>query len=269
MEAKRPAGIGCCTALEQLPLVCEGGYDFFTLSGSWLTSLSEEAFARLLEQKSGWTIPCRGINSAVTPEVKICGPQFDPGRAAAYAELLCRRAAALGVEMIGVGSPNSRGTYGGEDFRREWQDTGAFLRILCPAARPAGIQIGWEPLNALETPFGIHWDESWREIQALREQGADNLLMLLDLYHLVLQPYAWENVVETAPWICHVHVACPDGDKGRRYPAAEDLPVLRRWLEQLSAAGWHSDISTEVFTGDPRAAGALLKRELRLGPGGM
>ena len=64
--------------------------------------------------------------------------------------------------------------------------------------------------------------------------------------------------MESAPWIKHIHIACPDEEKGRRYPQIEDLPQLRRILGQLRGAGWDSDLSTEVFAGDLFQAGQLL-----------
>ena len=250
--------IGCCTEIQQLEQVCKAGYDFINLSGAWLASLGEQEFQQILGQSSAWPIPCRGLNSAIAPQVKICGPGFDPAQAAVYAERLCRRASAIGVEIIGVGSPKARGIYGNADFEREWEDTRRFLCILSDAAAEYGMQICWEPLNALETPFGIHWRESWTQVRILREAGYSNLWMLLDLYHLALQPYHMEEVLESAPWIKHIHIACPDEEKGRRYPQIEDLPQLRRILGQLRGAGWDSDLSTEVFTGDLFQAGQLL-----------
>lgn len=263
MEEKRTALIGCCTTLEQLPRVFAAGYDFFVLAGNWLTSLSEEEFARVLEQKEQWPIPCRGINSAIAASVKICGPGFDPKQAQKYASLLCRRAAAIGVELIGIGSPNARGVYGSGSFLREWEETRRFLRIFASTAAGFGMTVDWEPLNIRETSFGVDWTESWDQVRTLREEGIENLGILLDLYHMALQPYPLEDVLPAAPWINHIHIACPDHQAGRRYPNEADLASICGTLRQLAAAGWHSDLSTEVFSGDPYEAGRLLKQGLR------
>ena len=262
MERENRMAIGCCITAEQVPLAEQAGFDFFALPGGWLAALPEDEFAALHQQRSAWKIPCLGLNAAIGTGTRICGPGYDREKARDYSRILCRRASELGVKMIGVGSPNARGSYGAGDFSQEWRDTCQFLQILAGEARPLGIQVAWEPLNEGETPFGYDWAESWSHVQALREKGLDNLWMILDVYHLLLQDFPWSDVLESAPYICQVHLAWPDGKKQRRYPQTEDMPPLRERLAQLRRAGWRSDVSTEVFEGDLAAAGRLLQKEL-------
>ena len=262
MDEKNKMRLGCCITAEQVKAAERSGFAFFALPGGWLASLPEEEFLALQASRGDWKIPCLGINAAIAPTTRICGPGFDLEKAQAYGQVLCRRAADLGVRMIGVGSPAARGSYQTGDFQREWQETCQFLRTLAATARPLGIQVAWEPLNDGETPFGYDWADSWRQVRALREEGVGNLWMILHVYHLLLQGFPWADVLESAPWICQVHLAWPDAQRQRRYPTAEDMPPLLERLEQLRRAGWRSDLSTEVTGEGLEAAGQLLRAHL-------
>lgn len=262
MGDKRMVKIGCCAPMEQYDEVSAAGFDYIELPGRVLALLPEEELAQWERTVQQGPIPCAGINVALCPDVKICGPSFSEEAAERYAQLLCGRAARLGATKIGIGSPASRELPQGFSVDTAWRQTERFLRIFCAAAQPYGIDILWEPLNTEETIFGVDSLESAEHIAKLRADGVSNLGLVADLYHMVRKGEDAAVLARLLPYVGHVHIKSARG--GRGYVTQADADTMKPLLRVC--AGRTEGISAETFSGRVWAEGAdfavLLRRWL-------
>ena len=263
IQNRKSVKLGCCASITQYDEVAAAGFDYIELPGNVIARLSAEAFGQWERTVRCGKIPCMGLNAALCPEVKICGPSFSESAVEQYAHLLCDRAACLGASKIGIGSPASRTLPQGFPTDTAWQQEEHFLKIFCAAALPHGIEILWEPLNPEETGFGVDSLESAKHIAKLRADGVSNLGLVADLYHMARKGEDAGVLQRMIPYVGHVHIASALG--GRGYVTESDAATMKPLLR--SCAGRTEGISAETFSGTICAEGAgfviLLRRWLR------
>lgn len=265
MTEKRETLLGCCATIEQYNTVAEAGFDYIELPGRTLAAISEDVFHHWKQTVHGGALPCLGLNAALPAEIKICGPQFSETKIAEYARLLCRRAAALGVGKIGIGSPASRELPQDFPIETAWQQTAHFLKLFCAEALPWKIWILWEPLNPEETGFGVDSIESAAHIANLQREGISNIGLVADLYHMARKEEDFRILEQISPFVRHVHIASPRADRG--FVTEEDAAVLKPLVRTCALC--LENISAEIFSGQIRVEGAaslkLLRRWLQEG----
>lgn len=254
--------IGCCAPIERYDAVAAAGFGYIELPGGAIARLSDAEFAQWREKLDAGPIPCLCLNAAVVPEVKICGPAFSLPAAAAYCALLADRAARLGANCIGVGSPKSRDVPPDFDMGLAWRQTGLFLETLCEAAGRHGIRVLWEPLNASETRFGVDSLESAQQIELLRRAGRGNPGLLGDLYHMVYKRESVQTFETVLPLVGHLHIASI-GDGKRGFATQADAAELLSFIKSAVRAGRPDTISAETFSGSIETDGAAFVKLLR------
>ena len=239
--------IGCCVPFAQYTLVKRSGYDFIELPGNALMALSLADQDALVQTVKNGSLPCCGFNAALPASVKICGPDFDKDKLRAYAQGLCALGHRLSIRNIGIGSPSSRAMPPNFDRARAWEQTRVCLEIFSAAAQAYGQTVSWEPLNELETDFGIDYAES---AQMIEELSLPNVGLVCDLYHLGYRREDPHVVERYAHLVRHLHIA--QYEKGKRmYPSTPYIDQYLSYLRPVCKAGFDGVISTEAFDGDP------------------
>lgn len=239
---------GCCAAAADYGSVAAAGFDGIELPGKMLAEMPEEAWEELLGDLSAGPIPCLGCNAALPPSVRICGPGFDPEVVEQYARQLCARVGRLGGRVIGIGSPLSRTLPTGFDTALAWRQAAEFLAVFAREARPWGITVCWETLNASETNFGVSFLEDTAVVRRLASDGVDNLGLVADLFHLLVNGNTADDVAGAVEWIRHVHIAQPPVTL-RGYPTEDYAPQYKALLTPILDFGACSTISIEAFHG--------------------
>lgn len=262
MTENRGMKIGCCAPIDRYGEVAAAGFAHIELPGSTLARLSREELMQWEQTVKDGPIPCRGLNSSIPQEVKICGPMFSEEAARQYARLLCARAAQLGALNIGIGSPMSRMLPQGFSVETAWQQTEQFLRIFCAEALPYGIQVLWEQVNTEETNFGTDSLASLPHVEKLVREGLSNFGLIADFYHMARMGEDAAVALQVAPYVKHMHIA--GVHNGRGHVTAEDEAQMKPMF-RACAAGAQS-ISLEAshgsIGGEGAAARALLLRWL-------
>lgn len=115
------------------------------------------------------------------------------------------------------------------------------LKEICSHAEVKGVKIFFEPLNRYETDLINTVDEG---LKLLEEVGKDNLLLLLDTFHMNIEEANIEaSIARAKNRIGHFHVA----DSNRLAPGMGHLnfkPILR----SLFKSGYRGYLSAEIIT---------------------
>lgn len=207
----------CCAGIENYQLLADIGFDGIELSGSAIAAVPQGNWEELKYKIINGPIPCIGFNAALPPEIKICGPGFDINSVTAYAELLCQRLHDLGGKTIGIGSPSSRTLPEGFDPAAAREQMKEFLVLFAKIADSKDIMVCWETLNCLETNFGLSFADDGALVRDLVNQGINNIGLIADLFHLLVNRNTAEEVAGFSDLVRHIHIAEPPADF-RGYP---------------------------------------------------
>ena len=191
----------CCASLGMLDAVERAGYERIILPGTEVAAWSDGELTAVVERLRRSPLTCRALNSFCTPELILCGPNYDPEKVKAYIDRLAPRAAALGAEYIGVGSPKSRSIPDGFDKElamEQWCET---LTILCDACAPHGITVLLEAVCALE---GNWMTTTTSALEVVRRMGREDLQIVFDTYHAFIMSawYMWPRTSLSIATIC-------------------------------------------------------------------
>lgn len=232
------------TTADEISAVQQSGYDYYELSGRMVAGLTEGEFDALAVQVARGRIPCLGLNAYCWPSLVIAGPGADLRAAAEYAEHLAARAQALGVHIVGIGSPGSRTLPDGYDRQTAWTQALRFFQVTEEAFQKRGILVAVEALGFCYCNFINCLEEACR---IAKEVGRPGIRIIPDLYNMehsgeadiALQPYL--------PMIGHMHLSDDEGDPYTRsyLKNAKEAVHLRR-LRALREAGYTGTVSLEV-----------------------
>ena len=237
----------CCASLSLLETVERAGYDRIILPGTEVAAWSDQELAAAVEKLRQSRLTCRALNSFCTPELILCGPNYDPEKVKAYIDGLAPRAAALGAVYIGVGSPKSRSIPDGFDkdlAMDQWCET---LNILCDACAPHGITILLEAVCAME---GNWMTTTASALEVVRRVGRKELQIVFDTYHAFMMDEDAAPLKEAMPHVRLVHVAQDIGGR-RHYLRWEDFDEYKVYFDALLAAGFDGEVAVEAFYDDP------------------
>ncbi|MBR5252558.1 MAG: hypothetical protein IKV39_01635, partial [Clostridia bacterium] len=107
---------GVCASLDKLPEIIEAGYDFVEVRVSEFANMTDEEFKDYDEnlKKSGIKLEC--FNVFFSPPVRLTGPDVDYDFISEYVEKVSKRMAALGADLVVLGSGSCRKVPEGFDF---------------------------------------------------------------------------------------------------------------------------------------------------------
>ena len=238
---------GCCISPEYYDLIAELGYDYIEFPGSVIYRLSDADFDKLVKKVRSGCIPVYGFVSLLTSDVAICGPNFDPDKVLAYAGLICKRGAALGIRVIGVGSPASRRLPEGFETDLAWKQCETFIRIFCEeAAKYPGLIVMYEALNHTIADFGLSMREG---ADFVRRMNISNLSLICDTGHMDVENEGVEDIAYCMPDISHTHLAEVAGTE-RRYLSEGQYGHYKTLIGALIKNGYKGNFSVEAFAGD-------------------
>lgn len=237
----------CCASLGMLDAVECAGYERIILPGTEVAAWSDGELTAVVERLRRSPLTCRALNSFCTPELILCGPNYDPEKVKAYIDRLAPRAAALGAEYIGVGSPKSRSIPDGFDKElamEQWCET---LTILCDACAPHGITVLLEAVCALE---GNWMTTTTSALEVVRRMGREDLQIVFDTYHAFMMGEDAAPLKEAMPHVRLVHVA-QDIIGQRHYLRWENFGEYKVYFDALLEAGFNGEVAVEAFYDDP------------------
>jgi len=221
----------------------ELGFDYVELPLAQMVDLNDEEFSSLKEKVGSSGLTCEACNNFFPGTIRLTGYAVDYGKIGEYLDKALGRATQLGVKVIVLGSPKSKNVPEGYPMDKAWSQLVELLRTIDPLVRAKGITIVIEPLSKVESNIINTAGEGFQLVKAVYRE---NIKLLIDYYHLVMEKEDPEIILDAGSYIRHIHFANP---AGRAYPVeAEDGYI--RFINLLKRIGYGGRISIEAYTKD-------------------
>ena len=221
----------------------ESGFDYVELPLAQMMDLNDREFSSLKEKVDSSGLKCEVCNNFFPGRIRLTGDAVDQGKIEEYLDKALGRAARLGVKVIVFGSPNSKNVPEGYSMDKAWLQLVELLRFIDPLVRAKGITVVIEPICKLESNI---INAAGEGLQLSRAVDRENIKLLVDYYHLVMEKEDPEILLRAGSYIKHVHFANP---AGRVYPA-EKVDGYIRFMNLLKRIGYEGRISVEAYTKD-------------------
>lgn len=252
---------GCCIQRkEDIRCVKAAGYDFFEFSGSVASRLSDNEFDALCSESERAALPCVGFNAYSAGKPAIIGYDVSDMETLRYAELLCRRGKSLGIDSLGIGSPNARRFPAGIDKAAADMQFMRFIRTTAAAAGEYGMSV---LIEAVHSGMCNYLNTTADAVKMTRMIGLENVGMVLDFYHMSEMGEDYSLAASTAPYLRHVHLSTSGSDLWRGFPQEINADEYRLIFAVLKSIGYNGTVSIEPseFEFEPaKSCLELLKR---------
>ena len=221
----------------------ECGFDYVELPLAQMMDLNDREFSSLKERVDSSGLKCEVCNNFFPANIRLTGNGVNYGQIEAYLAKALGRAAQLGVRVIVFGSSKSKNVPEGYPIEKAWSQLVVFLRFIDPLVRAKGITVVIEPICKLESNI---INTAGEGLQLVKAADRENIRLLVDYYHLVMEKEDPEIILRAGSSIQHTHFANP---VGRVYPVeAEDGYV--RFMNLLKRVDYEGRMSVEAYTKD-------------------
>lgn len=253
---------GVCWSPENAAVMADAGFDFMELNvqAHLKPQESDAWFASYLPVLQSARPPCLAANCFVPGNLKICGPETEPEKLAAYVAVALRRARQAGMKTIVFGSGGARRIPDGFSRDQAWNQLVEFGRMTAVLAAREQITIAVEPLNRAECNVLTAVGESARYV---REVNHPSFRLLVDAYHWLKDDDSWDDLVAAGPLLSHVHIATRNA---RLAPGGEACD-FGPFFAALRAVGYAGPVSIECGSKDLGERPAHYLSELRKAAG--
>jgi D-psicose/D-tagatose/L-ribulose 3-epimerase len=221
----------------------ESGFDYVELPLAQMVDLNDKEFSSLKEKVGLSGLKCEACNNFFPASIRLTGNDVDYGKTEAYLDKALGRAVQLGVKVIVLGSPKSKNVPEGYPMDKAWSQLVELLRHIDPLVRTRGITVVIEPLNKGESNI---INTAAEGLQLAKAADRENIKLLIDYYHLVMERENPEIILDAGSYIKHIHFANP---AGRVYPA-EKVDGYVLFMDLLKRIGYEGRISVEAYTKD-------------------
>ena len=130
----------CCASLDHAQAVADAGFDRIALAAPMSPPAATPSLTAFKKTPDETGLVCRSLNAFCPAEIKLVGEGYDSFALARYARRLAQNAKRIGVQAVGIGSPNSRKLPEGFDRKRAMRQWETTLQILSPTrSAPRGF----------------------------------------------------------------------------------------------------------------------------------
>jgi len=228
--------------LENIPLYKEVGFDYVELPLAQLMTLNDKSFSQVLKLLEEVDICCRACNNFIPATIRMTGPDINMVLLKDYVKSAMARAAALGAQIIVLGSSGARNVPPGfpkEDALEQFIDN---LGWIGDIAKEFNITVAIEHLNKSESNLITTLYEG---LHLVRRLNHSNIRCLIDSYHLDLGNEVFP--VEKNLPIAHVHFA---RTLGRSFPEPMEREEYCTFFSNLKSIGYKGGVSIEAYARD-------------------
>lgn len=163
----------------------------------------------------------------------LVGAEVKHAEAVVWADSALRRAGMLHIPYIVLGSGGARRVPEGFSRETATEQFVAFCRQIAPLAEKYHVTVVIEPLNSAETNFINTLAEGAQIVEAVNHP---NIQLLCDIYHMMKENVAAEEIVKYGKYIRHCHIAEKEGrtSPGRK---GDDFRPYFRALKEIKYRG--------------------------------
>lgn len=241
--------LGTCAGLDKFEAAAEIGYDYLESNLGVIKNLNRTQLGEAKKILDGHEIKLEATNCFFPGEIHLAGD--DATTLDEIKDYTCRafeNAKLLGAETCVLGSGRTRSVPEGFDRERGVGQVLDAVRAIGEIAKEYGIRVAIEPLNSLESNIFTTVRET---ADTCRELGLDNVCVLADIYHMVMEKEDFSSLSYASDKLIHVHFSNPvalgaTGTSKRIFPAEGDGYNYAPFVKALSDAGYDGRISIEA-----------------------
>lgn len=219
------------------------GFDYAELDLPEIEELSEEAFEAFSERVKRENFPIL-IGARALP---IANPwffteQFSLEEYKPYMVNACHRAQKLGIQKIILGNGKARWLVDDTSIHKECN----FMKMLDLFSKICGencIELILEPLGP---DYSNYINTLPDAVRVVKITGSKNLFTMSDLRHLFRGGESYEDIVDCADYLHHVHIDYPVPFPERPFPSIEDEFDYGSFLNAIKRAGYDDTLTVEA-----------------------
>jgi sugar phosphate isomerase/epimerase len=227
--------LGICSSPNRAEQLKEAGFEYIEggVSSILKPDASDADYAPEIEKLRGCALPIRACNGFIPGHFALTGPETRHDAALEYAATACRRADAVGVSYIVLGSGKARRVPDGFDGAKARAQFVEFCRKLGERIQDLKVTVVLEPLNRSETNLLNSVIEG---IAYVNDIGHPRIQLLADFYHMMRESEGPDAIRQAGARILHCHIA---EHEGRKAPGTkgEDLSGYFKALKEISYSG--------------------------------
>jgi len=227
--------LGICSIPDRAEKLKAAGFEFIECGVARILKpdMPDADFAPEIEALKACALPIRSCNGFIPGKFRLTGPDTTHDEALAYAVTACRRAEAIGIPHIVLGSGAARKIPDGFDTVKAKAQFIEFCQKLGERIKDLKLTIVLEPLNKGETNILNSVTEGISYVDGIRHPRVQ---LLADFYHMLKESEGPEAIRQAGRRIRHCHIAELEG---RKAPGTkgEDLSGYFKALKDINYNG--------------------------------
>ncbi len=219
------------------------GFDYAELDLPEIEALPEaefEAFCRKVAQENFPVLT--GSRALPIADPWFFTEQYSLETWRTYMVNACARAKKLGIKKIIIGNGKARWLLDETSIQKE-QNFIELLSLFSAICEENGIEMILEPLGPDYSNYINTLPEAVRVVKAA---GNKNLFIMADLRHLYRGGESYEDIVDCADYLHHVHIDYPEVFPARPFPTADDGFDYGPFLDAVKRAGYDDTLTIEA-----------------------
>lgn len=219
------------------------GFDYAELDLPEIEALSEEAFAAFCETVKQENFPVlTGARALPVAEPWFFTDQFSLDTYRDYMVKACARAGRLGIRKIIIGNGKARWLLDETSIQKE-SNFIDLLSLFSGICAENGIEMILEPLGP---DYSNYINTLPQAVRVVKAAGNPNLFIMADLRHLYRGGESYEDIVDCAAYLHHVHIDYPKVFPARPFPTADDGFDYGPFLDAVKRAGYDDTLTIEA-----------------------
>ncbi len=227
--------LGICSTPARGEALKAAGFEFIegSVARTLKPEMSDAEYAPEIEKLKACALPIRSCNGFIPGKFRLTGTETTHNEALTYAVTACRRADAIGIPYIVLGSGAARKLPEGYDPEKGKAQFIDFCQKLGDRIKELQVTIVLEPLNKGETNLLNSVIEGIEYVDAIQHP---RVRLLADFYHMLREDEGPDAIRKAGARILHCHIAELEG---RKAPGTkgEDLSAYFKALKDINYAG--------------------------------
>lgn len=232
--------LGNCASPALAEKLKAAGFQFIegTVAHVLKPAMPDAEYAPEIDKLKACALPIRSCNNFIPKKFSLTGPETKHDEALTYAVTACRRADAIGIPYIVLGSGGARTIPEGFDLDKGKDQFIAFCRKLGDNIQDCKVTVVLEPLPIRSTNL-LH--KVWEGIEFVDTIDRPRIQLLADIHHMLSEKEGPESIRKAGARILHCHIAELNGGS----PPGTHGEDFRGYFKALKDINYTGGVSCE------------------------
>ena len=231
--------IGICKSFEYAKDIKDAGFDYIEINLAKTCLLTDEEFLNSKRILDDACIAAKSANCFFPNDIRLTG-EVDYNKINEYVGFALKRAHALGIELVVLGSGKARSIPDGFDKSVATEQFKKVVEICAKIGKKYGIKIAIEPLSQKDSNFLNTVRETAEFIESI---NSEDVGITADFFHMFMNGETMADFEYASKWIAHLHIAKPN--ENRHAPSVDDEKTLKEWADSIKNIGYNGNMSLE------------------------